>query len=230
MIQYNIVTIIITLCILNIVDARCWCRRYVSEGDHIAAMNGGCNDYEMQAECKRAEWELVDWVNSVMAYGRTISLEAAITANNTFNVTVEAENFACLSNSIERDRPVPDCATGLNTEGGEDSYGAYVSRTWRHISPDEVEEDGKKYGFCTSEPLLKQCRLVRDGIQYYVDSVMVNLRQCSSEEFYELMSPRITNSIIPTITCKTTESHIINSGDSLQTMRYLIIVMWFLIL
>ena len=154
-------------------------------------MNIGCNDIEMQAECKRAEWELVDWVNAVMNYGRTISLETAIN-DPTFNVSQEAINFVCLSSAIEKDRLVPDCATGLYTCVNKDRY---LNNNTK-IGGKVLTKDAQKYGMCTSVLLLQQCEKVQNGITNYIDNIMIHLRNCSNFEFSTMMEHRIVGSII----------------------------------
>ncbi len=190
----------ILLIVFTSVDGSCWCRRYVggTEGE-VLALNGGCNDYEMQAECKRAEWELVDWVNAVMAYARTVALP------NPFNVSMQdAQNFACLSEAVEKERPVPDCATGLHTFGGGEEH-KLVEIDFKDVRFDSIE-----HGICVSDPLLEQCKMVKDGISEYIVSVMDHLETCATQSFIDRMRFRIVDSIVPTITCKTTEAHLIN--------------------
>ena len=207
------------------VEASCWCRKYVNHGDSYLGMNTGCNDIELQAECKRAEWEMIDWVNAVMAFGRTISLEKAITESNTFNVTQEADNFACLSNSVEKDRPVPDCATGLLTYTDIDGDASKDIE----MSFGEIWRDSGRYGTCTSLPLLQECQKVQNGISDYIGSVMINLRVCATPEFVDLMEKRIQGSIVPTITCETTENHFTDDATVAMHSILCIILALFLV-
>nr|QBK86304.1 MAG: hypothetical protein LCMAC102_00990 [Marseillevirus LCMAC102] len=201
------------------VDGSCYCRKYVSGPDgEIIALNGGCNDFEMQSECKRAEWEMSDYVIGVMGYARTVALP------NPFNTSMQdAQNFACLPKALE-DRPVPDCATGLHTYGGGEEHKLL------EIDFKDVRFDSIKHGLCVSEPLLKQCQMIKDGIPDYIDRVMRHLETCASQPFVEKMRLRIVNSVVPTITCKTTEAHLVNSSvrNKMPYILILFIVMMFL--
>ena len=172
---------IITLYLIASVYATCQCRTY-SDGSR---RNGGCEDIELMEECKRAEWELVDWVNSVVEYAKTF-----IQAHPS-DLETDTSNLAHLSYAVEINRPVPDCATGLFTT---------------------ERVDGTSYQ-CYSANLLDQCEYVKDNIEYYISDVVTQLRnKNATDDFVALMEKRVIESIIPTITCQTTED-ITNDSD-----------------
>ena len=229
--------LVLLVSLLTLVDARCWCASFIRSrsGNWIRKINTGCNDIEMfmwlsrqphkhqilQKECMRAEWEMVDFVNAVMAYARTMA--QAHPGNDT---EVEATNHAELSHAIEKDRPVPDCATGLATKTDEDGD------EWDHIWFTDDDDDGFDNGFCYSKELLDECTKVKDNIEGWVQSIMVNLeRSKATREFVELMRLRVESSIIPTITCRTTTAHVadgattaVRSGAESLTASNLVLV------
>jgi hypothetical protein len=188
------------LLLLAAVDARCWCATFIRahSSPYIRKVNTGCNDVEMQKECMRAEWEMVDFVNAVMGYARTIT--EAHPSNDTFQ---EGLNHAALSHALEKNRPVPDCATGLATNKDHDG------NEWAHIWFTDDDDNGFDNGFCYSRELLDECDKVKNGINDWVTSIMTNLDGSNvTADFTRLVRLRVEGSIIPTITCRTTTEHL----------------------
>lgn len=106
----NLSVIILIVCLTSQVAATCQCATTFSSGSDSYWRNEGCSDYELEKECKRAEWELVDYVNGFVRYG------VAIIEDSTNVTQQDAVNLAALSYALEVQRPVPDCATGLFTK------------------------------------------------------------------------------------------------------------------
>lgn len=167
-------------------NCRCTERRYIRH----------CEDYELKAECERAEFELVDWVNAVMSFARTLQLSHPEPGVN--GDFVSASDMAKLSFAIEVNRPVPDCATGLLTN--------------TRISD----------GICFSQELLTQCEFARDNVEFYINDVLTQLRrQNATDKFISKLELRIINSIIPTITCKTTQAIISTASHTMISISML---------
>ncbi len=174
----------------------CWCSAYIRSrhGSHLYRVTEGCNDDEMRAECQRAEWEMVDWVNAVMAYDRTLTL-----AYPPEDKKRAEKDQAALSYAIEEHRPVPDCATGLFTTSAVDGD------SWDYFIEDD-DADQLREGSCYSKHLLDECIKVKNGVKAYMSNVMTDLANAeASPEFIEMMRVRVEGSIEPTITCETTE-------------------------
>lgn len=164
----------------------------------------GCFDYELMYECQRAEFELVDYVNAIMAYARTL-----VTAHPG-DLTIDALNMKKLSYAVELNRPVPDCATGVFTK----------TRSTR---------DGWDYN-CYSPNLLEQCEYVKDNVETYIEDIITQLRnQNATDEFVTLMEYRVVDSIIPTVTCQTSEEVVSDNSGNIIGISLLILILTILI-
>ena len=164
-------------------------------------------DYEIQGECERAEWELVDYVNGFMMDARTTFIP------NANNVTEQdVINIAALTYSLEVERYVPDCSTGLYTETALNKK-HWVAWELDYIYiRDETERKERSVtlpvtrGMCMSHQLLDECETARDGIPEYMNSIKRNIRVSdATQEFKDYVIYRINNSVQPAISCKTVE-------------------------
>ena len=179
------------------VNASCQCAGVFTGHDYDYWRNQGCNDIELQAECQRAEFELVDFVDGFIEYGTTVGI------NDVTNVTFQdGKNLALLAYALEVRRPVPDCATGLFTKhpaGDEPEWDTqYVySGFFSWTSP-------PANGICYSPDLLDECKRARDGVTDYAQSIKDEINVSDvTQEFIDLVNFRVDKSILPTITCET---------------------------
>ena len=177
---------------MNYINSTCHCRDYINGRWRTL----GCLDTELLEECKRAEWEMVDWVNAVMRYTQTFVQAHPSDAES------DSSNMAHLSYAIEINRPVPDCATGLFTKH------RIGSRS------------------CFSLELLEQCEYVKDNIGYYMSDVITQLEnRNATTDFVDIIRKRVTDSIVPTITCQTTEDVDSNDSSTLEMNESVIILL-----
>ena len=201
---------LIFLSFIIAVNALCNCARYVSHRGStetlITRRLAGCEDHEVQTECQRAEWEMVDYVNGVMNFARTlIQAHPSLDGELLSGLEVDARNMEELSLALEKHRPVPDCSTGLFTTTPANFLKdrSILEPLWdeHYDDDDDVMED-----LCVSKEILEECEDARDSISEYVSNVIKQIKESpkTSETFKIILQRRLKESILPTISCETT--------------------------
>lgn len=200
------VFVFVVICFINTTCyASCGCAVHESNSGGDSSYeywrNTGCSDVELQEECKRAEWELVDFVNGFVGYG------VAIIQDSTNVSFQDAINLASLSYALEVERPVPDCASGLYTKTSLNGniWDTADDAIWvRHLTWESIL--APTGGLCYSKKLFDECTRVVDNIQSYVESIREHIiTSNATETFKDKIIYRLDNSILPTVSCKTTE-------------------------
>lgn len=189
---------------INSVSALCNCATYVSyrDSNYISRRLSGCNDNELHTECNRAEWEMVDYVNGVMNYARAL----VVSHPTPDGETIDGNDLSQLSLALEKYRPVPDCSTGLFTT----TPANYLKdRSVKEPLWDEGydDDDDIMNDFCISKEILLECERAKKAIDGYIAQVLKHLENSEkvSTRFKNLIRIRLNDSILPTISCKTTE-------------------------
>lgn len=183
----------------------CQCAKTFSWSSTVYWQNAGCNDYELQTECKRAEWEYNDYIAGFMRYAIATGIKDS--RNITFQDSI---NMAALSYSLEKDRPVPDCAEGLFTKNPIHGEG------WSQEQMGAFDQTAPAGGKCFSSQILAQCTLAKDGVTDYISSIKTLINASNATpEFKALVIYRADNSILPTITCDATDNNkdVISGGN-----------------
>jgi len=112
-------------------QALCWCKTYLakvySHDGHSYSkqvpLDIGCNDLDLKTECERGEWEINDFLSSVMRtadtnYFTPLQFANQLTTKPPTEKQDELLSLAhernVLANAVE-ERARPDCASGLHT-------------------------------------------------------------------------------------------------------------------
>lgn len=222
-------------CLITTISAICNCANFVNEDAKGKTYRrlAGCNDIELKTECQRAEWEMVDFVNGVMNFAQTLTIahpsEDKIERGGLLGIEIDANNLGELSEALEKYRPVPDCSTALFT-----TTPVKILQDRSNLLPiwkeDYDDDDAPSEDFCISIEILKECESAQEKIKIYIEQVIMHLKADDeiSDQFKRLMERRLTNSILPTISCKTTK-HVIKKINNASQKEILNIFVYLII-
>jgi len=206
--QLKMIAFILILLAIDRASALCNCATYVdyqkTSTYSIHRRLSGCDDNELQTECKRAEWEMVDFVNGVMNYARAIVIAHPNPDPN--GEEIDGNDLGQLSLALEKHRPVPDCSTGLFTTTPA-SYlkdRSILEPLW---DEDYDDDDDIMKDFCISKEILLECESAQKAIGGYIAKVLKHLDESEkvSTRFNAVIRTRLEDSILPTISCETTK-------------------------
>lgn len=194
---------LLILLLVTHVYAICNCSKYVScskDGFCVSRRLAGCDDNELLHECKRAEWEMSDFVTGVMN-----QFQALVAGHPSMDVKTDSDMLSELALALEKYRPVPDCSTGLFTTTPAKIL---TDRTVEEGKWDEYydDDDAIAEDFCVSLEILKECESAEKSINSYIKKVVSHIQSSKVSLSYKmLIENRLQDSVLPTISCKTTK-------------------------
>jgi hypothetical protein len=187
--------LVVSLLMVSTVSATCNCpSRYVDRGGSNRWLIQGCNDVELQGECKRGEWELENWIGAIMGFGDAV-IKAKLFENPPKTATWVANNRAALSDAVEYAKPVVDCNKGVFTQTR---------------NPNTVSH-------CLSPQVLEQCKGLLEAVPAYQVSVIARLIEIDGvdPDFISLIRVRTEKTMTIDVSCETSEKieDEVNSGE-----------------
>lgn len=147
-------SILVLLLLVPLVSATCSCPSIYRGRDSDRWELTGCNDVELQGECRQGNWELENWIGAIMSYGDAI-IRAKMEETPPKDADWVGRNRASLSDAVEHAKQIIDCNKGLFTE------------TRNHHTRSH----------CFSQEILEQCNKLLTSLKTYQSSVVNRLRE-----------------------------------------------------
>jgi hypothetical protein len=140
----------------------------------------GCNDVELQGECRRGNWELENYIGAIMGYADKI-LDAKMRQSPPVTADWVGRNRAALSDAVEFAKPIINCDRGVFTQTRNQNTRSH----------------------CFSPELLEECTRLLNSVSNYQLSIISRLNQLDIDpEFVTLMRIRVEKAMTLDVSCE----------------------------